>query len=191
MPKNRYDPLLFLPYSLSGACQGKTTSEPYGTRLSFETHRTGEPSIVPGSSKQEVQHMAKAQRIPLKKGKKKRRTSLIKNSGALKTSRVKAETALSHSLIAYLKDLKLRADNSENDSNVHKNMATLLNARTSLTASLLSGISSSMSFCPRTEPQKTMTKKQNGPTDCSASPFTFLWCRRGDSNSHEGTFTRP
>ena len=30
-------------YSLSGACQGKTTSEPYGTRLSFETHRTGEP----------------------------------------------------------------------------------------------------------------------------------------------------
>ena len=47
MPKNRYDPLLFLPYSLSGACQGKTPSEPYGTRLSFETHRTGEPRNRP------------------------------------------------------------------------------------------------------------------------------------------------
>jgi hypothetical protein len=35
--------------------------------------RTGlaSPAIVPGSSKQEVQHMAKAQRMPLKKGLKK------------------------------------------------------------------------------------------------------------------------
>ena len=57
-----------------------------------------------------------------------------------------------------------------------KNMATLLNARRSPTVRLLSGIGSSMSFCQRTGPQKTMTKKQNGPADCSASPFTFLWC---------------
>ena len=47
MPKNRYDPLLFLPYSLSVASQGKTTPEPSGTRLSFETHRTGEFRNVP------------------------------------------------------------------------------------------------------------------------------------------------
>ena len=38
-------------------------------------------------------------------------------------------------------------------------MATLLNARRSPTVRLLSGIGSSMSFCQRTEPQKTMTKK--------------------------------
>ena len=84
MPKNRYDPLLFLPYSLSVASQGKTTPEPSGTRLSFETLRTGEFRNVPGASKQEIQRMEKAQRILLKKSKKKRRTSLIKNSGALK-----------------------------------------------------------------------------------------------------------
>jgi len=82
MPKNRYDPLLFLPYSLSVACQGKATPEPSGTRLSFETHRTGEFRNVPGASKQKIQRMEKAQRILLKKGEKKRRTSLIKNSGA-------------------------------------------------------------------------------------------------------------
>lgn len=70
MPKNRYDPLLFLPYSLSVACQGKTTPEPSGTRLSFETHRTGEFRNVPGASKQDIQHMVKVQRILLKKAKK-------------------------------------------------------------------------------------------------------------------------
>ena len=51
MPKNRYDPLLFLPYSLSVACQRKTTPEPSGTRLSFETHRTGEFRKRPRSFK--------------------------------------------------------------------------------------------------------------------------------------------
>lgn len=71
MPKNRYDSLLFLPYSLSVACQGKTTPEPSGTRLSFETHRTGEFRNLPGASKQDIQHMVKAQRILLKKGRKK------------------------------------------------------------------------------------------------------------------------
>mgnify|MGYP006983003431 CR=1 FL=1 len=51
MPKNRYDPLLFLPYSLSVACQEKTTPEPSGPRLSFETHRTGEFRKRPTASK--------------------------------------------------------------------------------------------------------------------------------------------
>ena len=43
------------------------------TEPASASKRTGlaSPSIVPSSSKQEVQHMAKAQRIPLKKGRKK------------------------------------------------------------------------------------------------------------------------
>ena len=182
MPKNRYDPLLFLPYSLSVASQGKTTPEPSGTRLSFETLRTGEFRNVPGASKQEIQRMEKAQRILLKKGEKKRRTSLIKNSGALKISRAKA----GNSPISFTHRIPKKASSlgptiARTIRTYIKNMATLLNARRSPTVRLLSGIGSSMSFCQRTGPQKTMTKKQNGPADCSASPFTFLWCRRGDS----------
>ena len=121
MPKNRYDSLLFLPYSLSVACQGKTTPEPSGTRLSFETHRTGEFRNVPGASKQDIQHMVKAQRILLKKGRKKAPNFSHQEFRRVEKSRVqRLETAQSHSLIAYLKGLKFGADNSENDSNVHK-----------------------------------------------------------------------
>ena len=121
MPKNRYDPLLFLPYSLSVACQGKTTPEPSGTRLSFETHRTGEFRNVPGASKQDIQHMVKAQRILLKKGRKKAPNFSHQEFRRVEKSRVqRLETAQSHSLIAYLKGLKFGADNSENDSNAHK-----------------------------------------------------------------------
>ncbi len=121
MPKNRYDSLLFLPYSLSVACQGKTTPEPSGTRLSFETHRTGEFRNVPGASKQDIQHMVKAQRILLKKGRKKAPNFSHQEFRRVEKSRVqRLETAQSHSLIAYLKGLKFGADNSENDSNAHK-----------------------------------------------------------------------
>jgi len=104
MPKNRYDPLLFLPYSLSVACQGKATPEPSGTRLSFETHRTGEFRNLPGASKQEIQHMVKAQRILLKKGRKNAPNFSHQEFRRVEKSRVqRLETAQSHSLIAYLK----------------------------------------------------------------------------------------
>ena len=178
MPKNRYDPLLFLPYSLSVACQGKTTPEPSGTRLSFETHRTGEFRNVPGASKQDIQHMVKAQRILLKKVRKKAPNFSHQEFRRVEKSRVqRLETAQSHSLIAYLKKTSSWEPTIARTIRTYiKNMATLLNARRSPTVRLLSGIGSSMSFCQRTGPQKTMTKKQNGPADCSASPFTFLWC---------------
>ena len=65
--------------------------------------------------------MVKAQRILLKKGRKKAPNFSHQEFRRVEKSRVqRLETAQSHSLIAYLKDLKLRADNSENDSNVHK-----------------------------------------------------------------------
>ena len=65
--------------------------------------------------------MVKAQRILLKKGRKKAPNFSHQEFRRVEKSRVqRLETAQPHSLIAYLKDLKLRADNSENDSNVHK-----------------------------------------------------------------------
>ena len=71
MPKNRYDPLLFLPYSLSVACQGKTTPEPSGTRLSFETHRTGEFRKRPRSFKTRNSTHGESTKDPAEKGRKK------------------------------------------------------------------------------------------------------------------------
>lgn len=183
MPKNRYDSLLFLPYSLSVACQGKTTPEPSGTRLSFETHRTGEFRKRPRSFKTRNSTHGESTKAPAEKGRKKAPNFSHQEFRRVEKSRVqRLETAQSHSLIAYLKKTSSWEPTIARTIRTYiKNMATLLNARRSPTVRLLSGIGSSMSFSQRTEPQKTMTKKQNGPADCSASPFTFLWCRRGDS----------
>ena len=71
MPKNRYDPLLFLPYSLSVACQGKATPEPSGTRLSFETHRTGEFRKRPRSFKTRHSTHGESTKDPAEKRRKK------------------------------------------------------------------------------------------------------------------------
>lgn len=178
MPKNRYDPLLFLPYSLSVACQGKTTPEPSGTRLSFETHRTGEFRKRPRSFKTRHSTHGESTKDPAEKGRKKAPNFSHQEFRRVEKSRVqRLETAQSHSLIAYLKKTSSWEPTIARTIRTYiKNMATLLNARRSPTVRLLSGIGSSMSFCQRTGPQKTMTKKQNGPADCSASPFTFLWC---------------
>jgi hypothetical protein len=122
--------------------------------------------------------MVKVQRILLKKGRKKAPNFSHQEFRRVEKSRVqRLETAQSHSLIAYLKKTSSWEPTIARTIRTYiKNMATLLNARRSPTVRLLSGIGSSMSFCQRTGPQKTMTKKQNGPADCSASPFTFLWC---------------
>jgi len=58
-------------------------------------------------------------------------------------------------------------------------MATLLNARRSPTVRLLSGIGSSMSFCQRTEPQKTMTKKTKRTGKLLCQPVYFLMVPKG------------
>ena len=60
-----------------------------------------------------------------------------------------------------------------------KNMATLLNARRSPTVRLLSGIGSSMSFCQRTEPQKTMTEKTKRTGRLLCQPVYFLMVPKG------------
>ena len=88
--------------------------------------------------------MVKAQRILLKKGRKKAPNFSHQEFRRVEKSRVqRLETAQSHSLIAYLNDLKLRADNSENDSNVHKKHG---HSSERPQVGLLSGIGSSMSF---------------------------------------------
>ena len=121
MPKNRYDSLLFLPYSLSVACQGKTTPEPSGTRLSFETHRTGEFRKRPRSFKTRNSTHGESTKDPAEKRRKKAPNFSHQEFRRVEKSRVqRLETAQSHSLIAYLKGLKFGADNSENDSNAHK-----------------------------------------------------------------------
>lgn len=179
MPKNRYDSLLFLPYSLSVACQGKTTPEPSGTRLSFETHRTGEFRKRPRSFKTRHSTHGESTKDPAEKR--------AKKSAELLSSRIPARWKISrakagNSPISFTHRIPKKASSlgptiARTIRTYIKNMATLLNARRSPTVRLLSGIGSSMSFCQRTEPQKTMTKKQNGPADCSTSPFTFLWWR--------------
>ena len=58
-------------------------------------------------------------------------------------------------------------------------MATLLNARRSPTVRLLSGIGSSMSFCQRTEPQKTMTEKTKRTGRLLCQPVYFLMVPKG------------
>ena len=120
--------------------------------------------------------MVKVQRILLKKGRKKAPNFSHQEFRRVEKSRVqRLETAQSHSLIAYLKKTSSWEPTIARTIRTYiKNMATLLNARRSPTVRLLSGIGSSMSFCQRTGPQKTMTKKQNGPADCSASPFTLI-----------------
>lgn len=184
MPKNRYDPLLFLPYSLSVACQGKATPEPSGTRLSFETHRTGEFRKRPRSFKTRNSTHGESTKDTAEKR--------AKKSAELLSSRIPARWKISrakagNSPISFTHRIPKKASSLEptiaRTIRTHiKNMATLLNARRSPAVRLLSGIGSSMSFCQRTGPQKTMTKKQNGPADCSTSPFTFLWCE-GETQS--------
>lgn len=122
MPKNRYDPLLFLPYSLSVACQGKTTPEPSGTRLSFETHRTGEFRKRPRSFKTRHSTHGESTKDPAEKRAKKSAELLSSRIPTRwKISRAKAgNSPISFTHRIPKKDLKLGANNSENDSNVHK-----------------------------------------------------------------------
>ena len=122
MPKNRYDSLLFLPYSLSVACQGKTTPEPSGTRLSFETHRTGEFRKRPRSFKTRHSTHGESTKDPAEKRAKKSAELLSSRIPTRwKISRAKAgNSPISFTHRIPKKDLKLGADNSENDSNVHK-----------------------------------------------------------------------
>lgn len=181
MPKNRYDPLLFLPYSLSVACQGKTTPEPSGTRLSFETHRTGEFRKRPRSFKTRNSTHGESTKDPAEKR--------AKKSAELLSSRIPARWKISrakagNSPISFTHRIPKKASSwgptiARTIRTYIKNMATLLNARRSPTVRLLSGIGSSMSFCQRTEPQKTMTKKTKRTGRLLCQPVYFLMVPKG------------
>ena len=96
MPKNRYDPLLFLPYSLSVACQRKTTPEPSGTRLSFETHRTGEFRKRPRSFKTRHSTHGESTKDPAEKRAKKSAELLSSRIPAQRTEPQKTMTNNNH-----------------------------------------------------------------------------------------------
>ncbi len=121
MPKNRYDPLLFLPYSLSVACQGKATPEPFRNPPQFRNAQDRRVPKRPRSFKTRNSTHGESTKDPAEKRRKKAPNFSHQEFRRVEKSRVqRLETAQSHSLIAYLKGLKFGADNSENDSNAHK-----------------------------------------------------------------------